>query len=289
MAVKFSKMSAFRIDLAHNLEAGLTNYQQALAGGYVDFATPLLEDGETAPDISFQVELMKRGIARGRQRLQTFDGGVVEQVHEDEKVRSEIDLHNEAVAAKMRRVRHICRGFYGQKGVERVGLRDEPARGSADLYQQGKVVKASLETDSLGLKQLLVIETGEGVDPPSKQMAAQLEPELSALGELVTGRHQENRKAADLRSRRRQALEEFDRDIRAIVRTAQGMFRLAGRDDLANRFRPILRRVLRRLDKAQAEEAKAEAATAEGTAAEATAETATPDKADPAEATQATP
>ncbi len=31
--------------------------------------------------------------------------------------------------------------------------------------------------------------------------------------------------------------------MRAIVRMAQGLFRLAGRDDLAERFRPILRRL----------------------------------------------
>ncbi len=147
----------------------------------------------------------------------------------------------------------------GNDGVKRVGLRKQPPRGSWDLYQRGLVVKASLKKTDLGLKPVLEIKTGEGVDPPSVQLAAQLDPELTELGKLITGRHQENRRAADVRSRRRQVIVDFDRDIRAVVRTAQGMFRLAGRDDLAARFRPILRRVLRRLGKAQAEEAEAEA------------------------------
>ncbi len=79
MTVEFSKMSALRIDLAHNLEAGFDNYMEVTAGGYADFAAPLLEDGETAPDVSFQVELMKRAVVHQRERLETFDGGVVEQ------------------------------------------------------------------------------------------------------------------------------------------------------------------------------------------------------------------
>lgn len=125
------------------------------------------------------------------------------------------------------------------------------------------MVKASLEKPDLDLVPLIELQTGEGVDPTTLQMATQLEPELSALGELLTGRHRENRKAADLRSRRRQALEAFDRDVRAIVRTTQGLFRLAGRDDLAERFRPLLRRVLRRIDKAREDEALADQADGE--------------------------
>ena len=88
-------------------------------------------------------------------------------------------------------------------------------------------------------------------------MAAKLEPELSELGDLVGDRHEENRKGADVRLRRRRALEEFDRDVRAIVRTAQGLFRLAGRDDLADRFQPILQRVSRKTRKAESEETAA--------------------------------
>ena len=260
MAVSFFKMSAIRIDLARNLEAGFDNYQEVLASGYADFAAPLLEDGETAPDVSFQVELMKRAVAKNRRRLETFDGGVVEQIHEDDKVRAELARRHAAVAGKIRRMRDVCRGMHGPKSLRRVGLRKEPEKGSMNLYQQGLAIKASLENTDLGLDSVLEIATGEGVERPSVQLAKQLEPELSELGGLIASRHQENRRSADVRSRRRRVLKDFDRDVRAIVRTAQGMFRLAGRDDLAARFRPILRRVLRRLNKVQAEEAQAEAA-----------------------------
>ncbi len=34
MALKFFEMTALRVDLAHNLEAGFDNYLEEVAGGY---------------------------------------------------------------------------------------------------------------------------------------------------------------------------------------------------------------------------------------------------------------
>ncbi len=253
MALKFSEMAARRFDLARNLEAGFDNYKEEIAAGYDEFVVPLLEEGETAPDARFQMELMKRGVVRSRQQLASFDSPLLEQQHEDAKVRAEIEERRDAVDGKVRQVRHVCRGMFGDQGVARVGLREEPPTGAYRLWEHGKTVKESLVKPDLGLKPLIVIDTGEGLATPAAQLAAQLEPELSELGELVGNRHEENRKGADVRLRRQRAIEEFDRDIRAIVRSAQGMFRLAGRDDLAERFRPLLQRVTKK--KAETEEA----------------------------------
>ena len=69
-----------------------------------------------------------------------------------------------------------------------------------------------------------------------------------------------------MRSRRRRRVEEFDYAIRGIVRTTQGIFRLAGRDDLARRFRPVFHRVLRKLDEAKKKEQEQEQAQADADA-----------------------
>ncbi len=273
MALKFSEMSALRIDLAHNLEAGFDHYLDTIADGYGAFVTPLLEEGETAPDIRFQLELLKRGVAHRRLRLEILDGGVVGQSLDDAKVRAEIGRRMGRVDGKIRLVRHFCRGYFGAHGVRRTGLKGEPPRGAWRLYKHGQTVKASLLNPDLGLQPLIELELGEGTETPQAQLANQLEPELTELGELVDGRHQENRKSADVRSRWRLELHGFDHDVRATVRTTQGLLRLAGRDDLAERFRPILRRIVRRIQKAQAEEA--EAAETDETAAETTTEATT--------------
>ena len=267
MVLKFSEMTARRVDLARDLEAGFDNYRQEVAAGYDDFATPLLEEGETAPDVGLQLELMKRRLLRGRKRLEELDALLVEQSHEDAKIRAEIEARMAAVEAKLRRVRHVCRGIFGGEGVDRIGLKPEPSRSASRLYQQALTVKQSLEKPDLGLEPQLEIDTGDDGATPNAQLAAQLEPELSELGELVSERYEETRKAGELRVERRQAIEEFDRVARAIVRTSQGLFRLVGRDDLADRFRPILHRVLRRraeADEAEAENSAAEAAETSG-------------------------
>ncbi len=246
MALKFSEMAARRVDLARNLEAGFDNYKEEIAAGYETFVVPLLAEGETAPDVRFEMELMKRGVARSRQRLASFDTPILEQKHEDAQVSAEIDRRKEAVEVKLRGVRHVCRGMFGEPGVTRIGLKEEPPFSAFRLWEHGKTAKDSLARPDLGLEPVIKIETGEGVATPAAQMSTQLEPELGELGELVGNRHQANRKGADVRSRRQQALAEFDRDVRGIVRTAQGMFRLAGRHDLAERFRPLLKRIARK-------------------------------------------
>ena len=83
------------------------------------------------------------------------------------------------------------------------------------------------------------------------QLASQLDPELRQLAELVDGRHNERKKSTNVRLQRQQVIREFDFHIRGIVRRAQGMFRLAGRDDLGKRMRPLLKRVLRKLSNPQ--------------------------------------
>ena len=62
MAPKFSEMTALRVDLARNLEAGFDNYKEEIAAGYDRFVTPLLAEGDEPPDVRFQMELMKRGL-----------------------------------------------------------------------------------------------------------------------------------------------------------------------------------------------------------------------------------
>ncbi len=149
-------------------------------------------------------------------------------------------------------------------------------------HAHAQVVKSSLMNPDLGLEPLLELDLAGGAGPtaqlasqleldlaggagPTAQLASQLEPELSDLGALLDDRHHESSRATDVRLRRQRVIREFDREIRTIVRMAQGMFRLAGRDDLAERFRPALRRIVRRIKKAEAREAATQAADADAT------------------------
>ena len=255
MALKFSEMIALRTNLARSIEAGFDKYLEEIAEGYGDYLTPVLADGETAPDVRLHLVLLRRWVKRHRLHIESLDDGVVEQTHDDQKVRAELYQRRDAVDSKLRLVRLTCRGVYGPESLGRIGLKGNFPRGPVRLQRFARVVKASLGNPDLGLEPLLDLGSKEGTSTPA-QLAAQLDPELSELGELLTSRHQERRKAANVRSQRQREIQEFDHHIRGIVRMAQGMFRLAGRDDLGRRFRPILRRVIRKLKVKEADGAK---------------------------------
>ncbi|MEM7356588.1 MAG: hypothetical protein AAF657_37580, partial [Acidobacteriota bacterium] len=255
MALKFSEMIALRTDLALSLEAGFDNYLEEVAGGYGDYLAPVLDEGEPAIDARFQMVLLRRSVERHRNRLDNLDEGVIGQSHDDEKVRAEINQQRDAVDNKLRLVRSTCRGIFGPESLARVGLKGIFPRGPARLLRFGLVVRASLENPDLGLEPLLDLDAGadEATPSASVRLAAQLDPELSRLGELVNRRHQQRRRTVAIRLGRQEVIREFDSNIRGIVRMAQGMFRLAGRNDLGLRFRPILQRALRRLKSEEGE------------------------------------
>ncbi len=264
MALKFSEMIAVRVDLALFLEAAFESYLEEIAQGYGDFLMPVLADGEPEIDARHQLVLLSRKVKHHRGRIESFDEGLIEQLHGDEKVRAEIERRTVAVDGKLRLVRSAYRGFYGLKNLGRAGLQGDFERGPVRLHRQALLVKSSLENPELGLEPLLELhladEEGKAGTSIASQLGAQLDPEVSRLGELLDERHQERSRSTDVRLRRQEVIREFDFTVRGIVRMAQGMFRLAGRSDLASRIRPILQRVIRKLEDQEAKE-DAEAAT----------------------------
>ncbi len=280
MALKFSEMCAIRFDLALKLEATFENFLEAISHGYGAYLAPMLEEGESLPDIRLLLVLLRRKVEHHRQTIDTIDEGVLDQIHGDEKVRAEINDRTEAVDAKLRLVRSAYRGFYGLDNLGRVALEGDFPRGAVRLHRLALTVKTSLESPDLALEPLLDLDlAGDESMSLATQLGTQLEPELSRLGELLDERHQENTRTLDVRLRRQEVIREFDYNIRGIIRMAQGMFRLAGRNDLGVRIRPVLQRVLRKLEDQEAQEQEEN----EGEAASQTAE---PEVNDTAETTE---
>ncbi len=270
-SVKFSEMCAVRTDLASRVEAAFDNYREEIARGYGAYLAPAVYDGENEIDARHQLVLLARKVKHHRQRVESLDEGVLEQIHGDEKVRAELLAGAEAVDGKLRLMRSAYRGFYGMNNLSRVGLAGDFPRGVVRLHRHAVTVKISLESPDLVLEPLLDLgledSEAEGSSVAAR-LATQLDPELPRLGELLDERHHASIKTLDARLQRQEVIREFDYHVRGIVRLAQGMFRLAGRDDLGKRIRPILRRVLRKLEDQEAKE-KAEAEAPENAEAEA--------------------
>jgi len=265
MAEKFSEMITARVDLAQSLEAGFDSYLDDLAGGYGRYLAPVVKKEEPELDAGYQLVLLRRSVRRHRLQLEQHDAKVVKQAQEIALAGAAVARSRDAVDSKLRAVRSTCRGIYGPQSLPRIGVTGLFPRGAARLYRLGLTVQSNLEKPDLGVEPQIELDLGEGVPTATVQLAGQLGGQLGQLRDRVKERHEERRKVVGLRWRRQILIVEFDRGIRGIVRIAQGISRLAGRDDLGQGFRPILRRTLRKLE---------EQAAAEGDGAEAAAEVA---------------
>ncbi len=272
MAENFSEMITTRVDLAHSLEAGFDSYLGDLADGYQRYLAPVVKDEEPALDPGYQIRLLRRSVQRHRLRLEKHDARVVKQAQEIAIASAGVNKCRDTVDAKLRAVRSTCRGIYGSASLPLIGVVGIFPRGAARLHRLGLTVKSNLEKPDLGFEPRIELDLGEGVPTPTAQLAAQLGDQLRELSDRVESRHRERRLVVGLRLRRQLLIQEFDRGIRGIVRIAQGISRLAGREDLGSRFRPILRRTLRQLDEQASEEGDAPESgdtSAEGVEAEA--------------------
>jgi len=254
MAEKFSEMITTRVDLAQSLEAGFHSYLGELAGGYRRYLAPVVKKDEPELDPGYQLVLLRRSVRRHRLDLEKLDAKVVKQAQEIARASAAIARSRDAVDSKLRAVRSTCRGIYGEEGVTQIRVDGLFPRGAARLRRFGLTVQSNLEQPDLGLEPRIELDLGEDVPAPTAQLASQLGGELTQLGDLVELRHRGRKKVTRLRLHRQRLIAEFDRGIRGIVRIAQGISRLAGREDLGQRFRPILRRTLRKLDEQAPEE-----------------------------------
>ena len=253
MTLKISEQVSQRKDLGNDLSAGIGAVLDDVASGYGNYFAPVLAEGEQSFDARQQLVLIQRRIDGHVQDLDELDVGVVEKVHDTDKVRFEIDDLAKTVVSKTRSVRHTIRGGFGNDGVARAGLKGNYSTRPLRVYERGRLVQASLQNPDLGLKPVLnVVAGGDGrVEEEAKvlvpaDLAAELEPELTQLGERLKVRYSEKIEDLDARYLRQTGIEEFDRNIRAIVRIVQGIFVLAGREDLADRFTARLPRFIRR-------------------------------------------
>ena len=257
MAENFSEMITTRVDLAQSLEAGFDSYLEDLADGYQRYLAPVVKDEDPALDPGYQIRLLRRSVQRHRLRLETHDARVVKQAQEIAIASAAVNKCRDTVDTKLRAVRSTCRGIYGPASLPLIGVAGLFPRGAARLHRLGLTVKSNLEKPDLGFEPQIELDLGEGVPAPTAQLASQLGDHLQELSDRVESRHRERRMVVGLRLRRQLLIQEFDRGIRGIVRIAQGISRLAGREDLGQRFRPILRRTLRQLDEQASEEGDA--------------------------------
>lgn len=253
MTQKISEQISQRKDLSSDLSARIGASIDAIASGYGEYLSPVLAEGEQPLDTRHQLVLIQRRVDRLGEGLGALDIGVVEKVHDTDKVRLDVDGLSGVVVSTMRSVRHTVRGGFGDDAVARVGLKGDFSRRPLRVYERARLAQGSLENPDLGLKPVLQVVAADGAEVEEEAtviapaaLAASFEPALTQLGEHLKVRYAEKVENVDARYLRQRGIKEFDRQIRAIVRILKGIFLLAGRDDLAKRFTTNLPRFIRR-------------------------------------------
>ena len=192
----------------------------------------MVKDDEQALDPNYHLVLLRRSVGRHRLRLEAHDAKVVKQAQEIAIASVTVNRSRDAVDAKLRAVRSTCRGIYGPASLPLIGIVGLFPRGAARLHRLGLTVQSNLTKPDLGIEPQIELDLGEGIPSPTAQLAVQLGDQLQELADRVEARHRERRTVVGLRLRRQLLIQEFDRGIRGIVRIAQGISRLAGREDL---------------------------------------------------------
>ncbi len=236
MAVKITQMVGLRASMAQRFEIGIDAYLDEISGGYADYLAPVLEEEEAVFDTRSQLVLLRRRIAWHREALEALEQSVLEEEIGNVEIRQQIETLQQKLDAKLRSVRSLFRGTFGLKHFGRFGLQGAFPHRAKALARRAQAVKHALEYPDHGLERVLPL--GEDERTLRADMAINLEPELGSLVELLETRSpKKSSVTADVKSRRRQLVADFDYHVRAILKMIQGMFRLAGRPDLANQFR----------------------------------------------------
>lgn len=260
MTLKISEQISQRRDLGNDISAGIDAAIEDVSSGFGEYLSPVVAEGEEQIDTRHQLVLIRRRVDGHVNDLDALDAGVVEKVHDTDKARLDVDGLSDFVVSTMRSVRHTVRGAFGPDGVARTGLRGRFPSRPLRVYERGRLVQTSLRNPDLGLKPALKVvakgegqveEEGPGLKP--SDLAAEFEPALTQLGDTLKARYADKREDIDARYLRQNGIKTFDRHIRGIVRILQGIFVLAGRDDLARRFTTRLPRFIRRLNEAEDE------------------------------------
>ncbi len=234
-----------------------------------------LGEGQATSRVLDTMNLLKEGLAGSRQRLAAADHRHVEQLRQIVALQQESRELVPSLYRHLSAARHTVNELLGKGSAFRIASIEGPtAQKREKLLRQAELAIARFEQPDL---QWPASEyEGFTVDPQG--VARGLKVKVTRLSGVLDEQRRLRREAQESRKVKNRTLEEHKKKFVWTARTLEGLYRLAGENELADRIRPSLRRRgLREVDvkaqeaaKAKAAEEKAAAMPADSEAAEAT-------------------
>ncbi len=226
---------------------------RSVESSHVRDALPVVEDRlrevldgeETLPDVPFLATLLGRVQVGGTQRLMAADKAHDEELAHDYEPRQLRDEVGQRVHQKLVEVRRIAAGVFGpERSAEVLGTAGltAPVTEGERLWRQAADTVRRLEAPDF----IVPAMTTSSLQFDPAQLAAELASDNDALREALDAVALEQRKAEATLAAKNARLAEAKRIDMACRRIYEGLFLLADRPDLLERFRRALRRRTRR-------------------------------------------
>ncbi len=256
MGQKLRKMVMKRKALC-DLVVGATRIQGPGVGASLgEYFSPVLEEGETLPDLTATIELYGRKLESYGDAMVAADEEYLAELARFDEVEAEGLVPTRKLKDKILSLRSTCQGLFGEETLGPLALDFNLAQDVRGVLRQGEIIRRRVAAS----EQELTSERWIEGSLDRETSAQELDPEIEEL-RVVVKRLVEQRKQVDIaKVRKDDTLEEFDRNDIPIVRVVEATFRVAGKTRLADRIRPTVRQLTRNHDQEQQAEPPAEPA-----------------------------
>jgi len=254
---------ALRADKAiRHVSSTLRENRDVLGDGVTQLLRPYAGEGLSVPEFSGVVDLMVAFLESLGREVVRVDQGKLDENAVDSTLRTRRDASSEELYRELVVLKGAVRSAHGPDGVTILGFAQRLGRDPVVVERQTQRLLTNLGNPEKPLPAPLV--AGTGIDPEAVRQS--LEPKLAALSEVLRLLEGEQEETVTAQLAKNSILADYRRIIVNLARTAEALFRLIGRDDLADRIPKVVRRSIRRRNEEPTPEPTPPPASDDGTA-----------------------
>ena len=242
--MKLSPAVARRVKLSLELEEALATNAEEIAAAHAELVSPVLEPGESVPDVAATLDCYRRVLALAREVMVAADLLYLAGFEDDARLCGVRDSLLAAISKSLSRIRRTCMGWLGRRGLAPLGLAKAVAQGQAVVEQAEKVLRCLLEYQPDP-------DDGPLTGAPDFKgwlttLAEDLQPQLMEVASTSEALEEVRDGAKPRTEERRTKIDEFDRHYLSIGRCAEATLRMTGRHEEADRIHPSTRKLDRK-------------------------------------------
>jgi hypothetical protein len=229
-----SKMVTDRQKLTGSLRQAALTHAEEVSTRLTDILTPLLEEGETLPDLAVLQQLPARWLARREQTLVAADEAHLAELVDDRDPRRRRDELADEVRGKLVLIRGTVAALFGfDVATDVLGIGGATAADPVALHRQAARALERLSAPEPDLPPLQV----EGIQLDPAALAASLQPAVNELAAVLDQVARERREAETTLAAKSEALATYDDAASRVVQFLSGLYELAERPEFAERLR----------------------------------------------------